>query len=182
MNLLDIIILLPLLLFAFHGYKNGFIRELLGAVGLILAIFFSFQYMAELSAYLRVQMDTDSAFVPYFSFGIIFLLVLLAIQIVIFLIEGILRISFLSIPNRIMGSLFSALKAGLVISVILLLFAGFNLPEEEVVSDSLFYPYIIQLAPETYNALANIYPGATNYIDAVQDLWENQSPIDFPEE
>ncbi|MEX0780055.1 MAG: CvpA family protein [Balneolales bacterium] len=182
MNLLDIIILAPLLLFAFQGYRNGLIRELLGAVGLILAIFFSFQYMADLSAYLIVQMDTDSAFVPYFSFGIIFLLVLLAVQIVIYLIEGILRITFLSLPNRLLGSLFSALKAGLVISIILLLFSGFNLPEEKVVSDSLFYPYIIQLAPETYNTLAKIYPGATNYIDAVQNIWENQSPIEFPDE
>ncbi|MEX0772264.1 MAG: CvpA family protein [Balneolales bacterium] len=180
MNLIDLIILAPLLLFAFRGYRNGLVRELLSAVGLVLAIFFAFQYMAELSTYLKVQLDTETAFVPYFSFGIIFLIVLLAVQIVIYLIEGILKIAFLSIPNRLLGSIFSTFKAGLVISIILLLFSGFNLPEEEVISDSLFYPYIIQLAPETYNTVANIYPGASNFVDAVQDIWENESSIELP--
>ena len=101
MNLLDILILIPMLLFTFKGFKNGFVKEIFSLAGLVLAVFFGFQYMAELSEYLAHQMDTDSAFVPYFSFGIIFLLVLLAVQVVIFFIESVLRIAFLSLPNRI---------------------------------------------------------------------------------
>lgn len=174
MNLLDLIILVPLLLFAFRGYRNGLIRELFAAVGLVLAIFFAFQYMSDLSEYLRVQLDTNTAFVPYFSFGIIFLLVLLAVQIVIFFIEGVMKIAFLSLPNRLLGAFFSTFKIGLIISIILLILSGFNLPEEEVTSDSVFYSYIIQLAPETFNTLAKIYPGAGNYVETVQDIWERE--------
>lgn len=176
MNLLDLIILVPLLLFAFRGFKTGLVRELFGVAGLVLAVFFAFQYMGELSVYLRVQLETEIAFVPYFSFGIIFLLVMLAIQILIYFVEGVLKITFLSLPNRLFGSAFGALKVGLVISVILLLFSGFSLPEDEVITESVFYPYIINLAPETYNTVAKIYPGASNYLDAVQGLWEDRIP------
>ncbi|MEX2639399.1 MAG: CvpA family protein [Balneolales bacterium] len=182
MNLIDLIILVPLILFAVRGFKNGLIKELFGALGLVLAIFFSFQYMAELSAFIRVQLETDTAFVPYFSFGIIFLVVLLAVQVLIYFAEGVLNLVFLSLPNRLLGSVFSTLKSALVISVIFLIFSGFSLPDDETASDSLFYPYIIQLAPLTYDTLAQFYPGASNYIEAVQDALEKHSIIDQPSE
>lgn len=177
MNLLDILILVPLLLFAFKGFKNGFVKEVFSVVGLVLAVFFAFQYMAELSNYLYQQLETDSVFVPYFSFGIIFLLVLLAVQVIIFFIEGVLRIAFLGLPNRIIGSVFGAFKTALIISIVLLLFSGFSLPDQETRSDSLFYPYVIKIAPATYNTLAKIYPGAGNYMDTVQNALDEHSPI-----
>ncbi|MEX1014893.1 MAG: CvpA family protein, partial [Candidatus Paceibacterota bacterium] len=135
MSLIDIIILVPLLFLGFRGFKNGLVREIFGLVGLVLAIFFSFQYMAEFATLIREQLYTKSPYVPYFSFGILFLLVLLFVQVIIFFTESLLKIAFLSLPNRLLGSLFSAFKAALVISIILLLFSGFALPDEETRSD-----------------------------------------------
>ena len=176
MNMIDLLILVPLLFFAFRGFRNGLVKEVFGLIGLVLAVFFSFQYMAEFSVLIREQLDTQSPYVPYFSFGILFLLVLLAVQVIIYFTEGLLRIVFLSLPNRLFGAVFSAFKSALVISIILLLFSGFALPDTETRSESLFYPYIIQLAPATYNVVANVYPGASSYLEAIQDAFEQHTP------
>ena len=41
-NLLDIILLIPLLLFAWNGYKKGFIIELASLAALVLGLYMAF--------------------------------------------------------------------------------------------------------------------------------------------
>src|SRR5690625_7700146 len=53
MNILDLLILLPIAFFAYRGFKNGLIREVLGIVGIVLGVFLAFRYMDEAGAYIQ---------------------------------------------------------------------------------------------------------------------------------
>jgi membrane protein required for colicin V production len=45
LNLLDIIILIPLLLFAYNGYKKGLIIEIATLIALVLGIYASIHFL-----------------------------------------------------------------------------------------------------------------------------------------
>ena len=65
-----------------------------------------------------------------------------------------------------------------MVSTILLLSAGFNIPKEEVRNESVLYPYIIYMGPWAYDAVAFIYPGAENYTDTIQENLSKYNPIE----
>ena len=84
----------------------------------------------------------------------------------------------LSTLNRVAGAIFGVLKTSLVISTILLLAAGFNIPKEEVRDESILYPYIINVGPWAYDVVAIVYPGAENFTQTIQENLSNYNPIE----
>jgi len=64
-----------------------------------------------------------------------------------------------------------------VVSAVLLLLAGFNVPSDEARNDSYLYPAVIYLAPLTYNAVALIYPGAENYSETLKQNIGEYNPL-----
>jgi membrane protein required for colicin V production len=80
--------------------------------------------------------------------------------------------------NRALGAAFGALKSGMVVSAILLLLAGFNVPKEQARNDSYLYPAVIYLAPFAYNAVAVIYPGAENYTKTLKSNIGDYNPLE----
>ncbi len=84
----------------------------------------------------------------------------------------------LSLVNRILGALFGALKSGMVVSAVLLLLAGFNVPNEDARNESYLYSSVIYLAPFTYNAVALVYPGAENYTETLKENISDYNPLE----
>ncbi|HKJ46427.1 MAG TPA: CvpA family protein [Balneolales bacterium] len=177
MILFDWIVVIPLFYFAFRGFKNGLVKEVLSIAGIVLAIFLSIHFMDPLASVLKPMFDKHPSFAPYVAAFIIFFSVLIIVHLLIYLLTKLLTIVALSLPNRILGLLFGVLKTGLIISTILILLAGFNIPGKNIRIQSKTYPYIITLAPATFNIIAYFYPGANNYTDTIKQTLKNYNPI-----
>jgi len=181
MNILDFLILLPIAFFAYRGFKYGLIHEVLGIIGIILAVFLAFQYMDPFSAYLQPYFDKDAAYLPFAAALIIFLGTLILVNIIAAVARNILQTINLNFINRLGGLAFGALKCSIIISALLLVAAGFNMPSQEVRQESNTYPYIIHLAPWAYDTVAAVYPDAENFVDTIQKTIDKHNPIkDFP--
>jgi len=179
MHILDLIIAVPLLYFIYKGAVNGIVKEILNIVGIILAVFLTFNYMDALSVIIAPFFEEEaSTYIPFLSAALLFLGTLIIIAIIGYLTKELLKAVKLSIVNRVLGALFGLLKSGLIVSTILLLSAGFNIPKEEVRDESLLYPYIIYLGPWAYDAVAVIYPGAENYTETIKENLSNYNPIE----
>jgi len=122
--------------------------------------------------------EDASPYIPFLSAAVLFLGTLIIIAIIGYLTKELLKAVKLSTVNRVLGALFGLVKSGLIISTVLLLMAGFNVPKEEVRDESLLYPYIIYLGPWAYDAVALIYPGAEDYTQTIQENLSKYNPIE----
>lgn len=181
MNILDLLILLPIAFFAYRGFKNGLIKEVLSIAGIVLGVFLTFRYMDEAGASIQPFFGNDAAYVPFMAAFIIFIGTLIAVNIVAVVARKVLETIRLNFLNRATGLAFGALKCGIIISALLLMAAGLNMPSQEIREESSSYAYVIYLAPWAYDAVASVYPGAEDFAETVQKNLDKHNPIDnFP--
>ena len=181
MNLLDFIILIPICFFCYRGFVNGIIKEVLSIVGIVLAVFLTFNYMDPMSSALRPLFESGASYIPFIAGAIIFVGTVALVQLAAHLLKTFLETIKLNFINRLSGVAFGFLKSGIMVSAILLLLAGFNLPSEQARNESLTYSYIIYMAPWAYDTIAFAYPGAEYFTETVQKNLDKYNPIEnFP--
>lgn len=173
MNVLDGIILAPLAYFAFQGFRNGFLREVLGLGGVILALFLGFRYMGDLGDWISHIAGVTEIWMTVLAFVLIFGGVIIGMQLIIYSLEAVLKMAFLSMPNRIFGLLFGLLKSSLFVSVLFILLLGLGQPGEETRNESMLYPYIISVAPGAYNIIGTVYPGSEAFSETIRRAIED---------
>src|SRR5699024_7342530 len=110
MNLLDFFILIPILFFALRGIKNGFFSEILGTIGLIIAVYLTFQYMDEAATVIRPIFNTEASYVIFIAAALIFILTLIVVQIIDYLAARFIKIVRLRTINSVLGFFFGLLK------------------------------------------------------------------------
>lgn len=178
MLILDLIIATPILYFGYKGAANGLVKEVLNIVGIILAIFLTFNYLDAFTGILEPMFEEGASYVPFVSGAILFVGTLGVVALIAYATKEFLKAVKLSMVNRALGTAFGALKSGLVVSAILLILAGFNVPSEEARNGSYLYPAVIYLAPLTYNGVALIYPGAENYTETLKENIGQYNPLE----
>lgn len=176
-NLFDVILVLPIVAMGLKGLKNGLIHEFLTLTGTFFAIFISFTYMDDLGNVLAFYSGSSSAWVPVISFVMIYFVAIVLLNIVIKALNAFITFAHLSTLNLLTGSLFSAYKGALILSVILLFMAGFNLPKDDVKNDSLLYPYVFPVAPMSYDFVAKIYPGVDSFAEQAGTFIDKFNPF-----
>lgn len=176
MNLLDLFILLPICYFAYKGFVSGFIKEVLGIVGIVFAVFIAFQYMKPVSNIISPLFDSpDNATIVAGIF--LFIVIIVITQLLAYASKRFLELLSINFINRIAGFCFGMLKSGIVVSAFLLLLAGFNMPAEDTREESLTYPMVLVLAPATFNAVATVVPGIESFIITIEEAIEENNPI-----
>lgn len=115
MNILDILIAIPLLYFVYKGWSRGLAFEIASLAGVIAgayaAVHFS-QWVADM-----LGLDGENAILTAFFItfvGVVALAFLLGKAV-----EGALKMTHLSIVNRLVGALFGMLKCLCILSVVL---------------------------------------------------------------
>ncbi|MEX0639002.1 MAG: CvpA family protein [Balneolaceae bacterium] len=177
MNWLDITILLPLVWFAYKGFTKGLVREVFGIAGMVIAVYSAFTWMDELALRLEPFSSASSDTLTLIAALILFFSILLAAYLLAWLIRNFLEFLRLHILNRLFGLVFGALKCLVVISVLLLIMAGFNRPSSESREDSALYPWVLNAAPVVYNTTARLVPGAEDFVTNLRENLEENNPI-----
>ncbi|MGF1669381.1 MAG: CvpA family protein [Balneolaceae bacterium] len=177
MNYLDILLLIPIGYFAYKGFMTGLIRELFGIIGVILAVFLTFELMDAMISILRYLWFKPGNYLPVLAGLIIFFGTIGFTHFLANLLHQMVEIVSLNFINQISGSVFGALKTGIVLSALLLLLSGFNFPDEEIRNESTVYYHIIFIAPAVYDIVATVYPGAEDFLTIIEKNIDQTSPL-----
>lgn len=177
MSVFDIVVLIPIAYASFKGFQNGIVKEILSILGLIAAVFLCFHYMDVADEFLKPYLKDADTVRPIFAALLIFIVTLTAFQFGAMLITKTLKMVMLNMPNRLLGLSFGMLKSALFVSSLLIFFAGFKIPNEDTIKESLTYPILIQVAPVTYDTIAVLYPGAENFTDTMKKTFDKNNPI-----
>lgn len=158
MNVLDIILLIFFLWAVYDGFKDGVVVQLGGLAGLFIGIYLAFRYGSALGQWLSI----DDRWATIAGFAIILLLVLIAISVVGRMLRNVFRFAGLSILDKIGGILFSIVKMGLILGILLYSFDWVNQRQHWVEQKKLD-------ESKLYKPLTDVASMAFPYIDFVKD-------------
>ncbi len=127
MNLLDIIIIAVVFLLVLKGFYRGFFRETASLIGVILGIWLANRHQPLLTEYLRAYLP-NTPLLPVISFAVIFILVLIACNLLGVLLSLLSRRASLGWTDKSLGA-GMALAKGIVLIYLAIILLTFYLPE-----------------------------------------------------
>jgi membrane protein required for colicin V production len=176
---LDLILLIPIGLAIWKGWKNGFVMEVFSMLALFAGIYAGVHLSDWTASFLSEKMDVKSENLPIISFVVIFLLVLVGLFFLGKLITKTVSAGGAEKWNQIGGAFFSLTKTLLFLSIVFVLFNALDrkyswLPDQQR-EKSYFYRPI-------YNFSLFLLPAVENS-DFFRKLEEKDlAPIDPPGE
>ncbi len=172
MRTLDLILLVPLLIGAYTGYKRGLIMELIGIIALILAVMGAFKLLHTGIEFLSKYIPEYSNFIPFIAFIGIFIGILILVNMLGRMTKKFLDLTILGAFDNIIGALIGIFKWAFLVSVVLWLSLQVNLVIPSALTDnSVLYPYIVELAPKVGAYISAIFPFASDLFESIKDLF-----------
>ncbi|WP_439153148.1 CvpA family protein [Winogradskyella sp.] len=151
MSIIDIV-LAALLLFGFiRGLFKGLFVEVASLVALVLGVYGAIHFSGFVAGFLESKVDWNEKTINIVAFAITFVIIVLAISLAGKALTKLADFAALGILNKLAGGVFGALKIGLILSVLLIVFNKLNntLPfmEKEDLEESVLYEPVKSLAP-----------------------------------
>lgn len=169
MSTLDIVIIIPILFGAYHGFQKGFLMEIVSLLAFILAIIGGFKLLHLGMEFLDKHFEINGNLLPYIAFIAIFILIVVGLTLLGKMLKKILDLTLLGSVDSLAGSILGALKWAFGISVLLWLtsYVGLLLPQETT-DKSIFYPFIDPIAPVTIDYVSTIFPFASDLFEVIE--------------
>lgn len=159
MSKADIVLLILATVGAYNGYKQGFLMELISLVAIFLGVFAGFKLMGEGMIILQDKFNADRSTLPYISFIVIFLIVVVLVRLLGKWVKDSLDKSFLGTVDQSMGGVLGAFKTLFMISIIIWIMDSLKLtPRPEWTEGSWLYPFTATLAPKTASWIGGFLP------------------------
>ena len=145
MNFIDITILIPLAYAGWKGFKHGLIIEIFTLMALVLGIYAGIHFSDYASKFLKDSLDWNSKYLPVVAFTLTFLAVGAMVYFGGKAIERVVKFTGLSPINKTFGIIFSLIKMGYFISVLIVLLESYDekndfFPEETKAASLLYEP------------------------------------------
>lgn len=159
MSKIDIAITLFLIIGGYFGYRRGFLAELFFITALILGVLIGFKFTGWGVTYLHHHFNADTNFLPYLSFLIIFIMVVVLVIFIGNRIKHLMDQSFLGKVDSIAGAALGIMKYAFCASVIFWLAEKINytLPESWV-HGSWLYPKTLHFAKSVAELFGGFIP------------------------
>ncbi len=168
MNIFDIIIA-ALLIFGFvRGLMKGLFVEIASLIALIAGVYGAIHFSYFIGNFLADRVSWDERYITIISFAITFVIIVLVIASFGKMLTKIADFAALGMLNKLLGGVFGALKTGLILSIILLVFAKLNntIPfiSNEQKDDAILYEPVKNLAPTLFPNFLKIVEKETKKI------------------
>jgi len=167
MKLLDVIILLPLLWGALHGYRKGLLIEIIGIAGMVVAMILGFKFLGLGMDILTPYFSDSTAkkILPYVGFSAVFFPTIFLLNQFGYMIRRSLRFSILGTFDRFAGALVGIFTWVFGISVFFWLvnLIGIKIPAHRT-DDTFLYPLVVPVAPNLITKALQLMPKGTDLI------------------
>ncbi len=152
MNILDLIILIPVVWGAIRGFSKGLVMELATLIGMVLGILGAFHFSGSLGNLLGDYLTLGPTAMKILSYTLIFFGVLLISWIIGKIITKVIDMVMLGWLNKILGAVFGLLK-GVIIAALLLMIIVFFDKNEKILTrqakeKSMFFQALSKVVPD----------------------------------
>lgn len=168
---IDIVFLILILIACVKGYSKGFIIALFSIVGFIAGLAAALKLSAYVAAKLSGTFSTSGKWLPFISFLLVFIAVVVLVNLGAKLIQKSLELVMLGWLNRIAGILLFALLYSIFFSIFLFYAVQLHFISPETIAASATYPYLQPLGPAVINSLGTIIPAFKNMFGQLQEFF-----------
>ncbi|MDA3953919.1 MAG: CvpA family protein [Bacteroidales bacterium] len=151
MNTIDLVFGIILLWSAYRGFSKGFIVQLATLAALLLGILGAVMFSDFTSSLIIKKFEVSGNYLPLISFAVTFIAIVIAVHLLAKMLNKLIDAIALGIVNRLLGVLFSVLKIGFIVSIILVLVNKvdnkYNFIPDETKENSLLYMPLSNFAP-----------------------------------
>jgi len=161
LNFLDIIFLIPVIWFAWRGFRHGLIIELATLAALILGVYAALYYSGHISGWIENSYTFNEGTAVILSYILTFLLVFVIVFVLGKILEKVIDIIALGVLNKLLGLIFGVFKAMVLISIAFILINRYdkNLISEENKNGSFLYKYIAPVCEIFLDSIENFTTG-----------------------
>ena len=168
--MLDIILLIPLVFGAISGFKKGLLLEIIGILAFVLAIIGGFKLMEYGMTLLDEYLEDFDNLLPFISFLVIFLAILLLINLLGKVIKKMVDMTLLGGVDKFAGAIVGIAKWAIGLSIVLWLTNNFGIELPGQNEELVLYPFITDLAPNVIEAASVVMPFAEELFDSIKEL------------
>ena len=170
MSIIDIVLGALLLFGLIRGGIKGLFVEIASLLALVLGVYGAIHFSSFAADFLQSKVDWNEKTLNIVAFAITFVIIVLTISLAGKALTKLADFAALGILNKLLGGVFGALKIGLILSVLLMVFNKLNktLPfiETQDLEDSVLYEPVKSLAPM-------VFPNLIKSDDEQNDVAEN---------
>ena len=160
MNILDIILLICFIPAAIQGFQKGFISQVIAIISIIAGVWLSVQFASEVTVWLAQYIQGSEQVLKVVSFALIFIAVIAGLALLGRLVEGTVKLIMLGWMNRLLGVVFSLVKASLIVGLIIMAFCSLNntfqFVSEDVLNQSVLFPPLKNMAYTVFPYLKDL--------------------------
>lgn len=160
MNILDAIILICLIPAVIQGIRKGFISQAISIVSVIAGIWASARFANIVATWVSRYISSSEQILKIVAFALILVAVFILLGLLGKVLESILNFALLGWVNKLLGVIFSLMKAFLILGLVILAFNSLNnsfgLVKPEVIADSVLYDPVKNLADTVFPYIKNM--------------------------
>lgn len=151
MSVIDIVLGALILFGLVRGFMKGLFVEVASLVALVAGVYGAIHFSNFASEFLQSKVDWNEKTINIVAFAITFIIIILVIALAGKALTKLADFAALGIINKVLGGVFGALKIGLILSVVLIVFDRFNstitFADEKTLEDSALYKPVKSLVP-----------------------------------
>jgi len=159
MTVIDIVLGALILFGLVRGFMKGLFVEVASLVALVAGVYGAIHFSNFAAEFLESRVDWNEKTINITAFAITFVAIVLAISLAGKALTKLADFAALGVLNKLLGGVFGALKIGLILSVVLMVFNNLNktIPfvEQDDLNDSVLYEPVRSLAPMIFPNLGS---------------------------
>ena len=157
MAVIDIVLGALILFGLIRGLFKGLFVELASIIALVGGVYGAIHFSYFVANFLENKTEWEEKTINITAFAITFVVIILLISLAGKALTKLADFASLGILNKLLGAVFGALKIGLILSVLLIVFDKMNntitFVDEENIEDSLLYKPVKGLAPMIFPSI-----------------------------
>ncbi len=173
MNIADIIIIALLILGAFNGFRKGFVLEIIGVAAFILAIIGGFKLLHVGMEYVSRVFDNLGSLLPFISFMIIFVIILIAVNALGKTLKKIIDWTPLGPVDNLAGAVLGVIMWMLGLSIVFSVLDSLQITGYiPYLSESSVAPHILDFGTKVVDMITAVFPSFKDFIQSLKELFE----------
>lgn len=172
MNTIDLIIVITALVGFILGFKDGFLRKLIGVIGFIAAVFLAAFFKSQVGKFIESSFGIEYYLAEIMAALLLFFITVLLFSILKRIIHPFDKIN--SLINQIIGGVVGIIQLLVFLSAVFLLLNIFDIPDKHSRKKSALYEPTYSIIPSAFNLLKDYTPSTEeiirNYINEKDTL------------
>lgn len=169
----DFFFVIVLIYTLWKGYKRGLVFAFISFIAWILGAVAAIKLSGFLAILISKEYPSLAFWTPVISFTIIFAAIILISSLLSKFIERMIKWVWLSWANNLLGAMLYGFLTCFVFSIILFYLDQMDFIAATLKSNSVFYPFLVQLGPKVFDMIGILFPYARTVFEDLMHLFDD---------